>query len=113
MNSINKQYVILWEHRIVIPKKLRKGILDELHQNHLGVSKMKSIARGYTWWPNIDKSIDDIAFKCLNCAEISAMPNQMSIHTWEWPHSQWQCLHPDFLGTFKGQLILIKDAYSK
>lgn len=109
-----EQDVILWGHRIVIPEKLRGDILDELHQNHQGTNKMKSLARNYVWWPKIDRDIEEISFKCLTCIEVSAMPPKVKLHTWEWPQSQWQRLHADFLGPFKGQLILlIEDAYTK
>lgn len=42
-----KQGVIMWGMRIVIPEKLRDQLLLELHEEHLGMSCTKSLARGY------------------------------------------------------------------
>ena len=40
---------IMRGHRVVIPKALRKHVLGELHEGHLGIVKMKEIARGHMW----------------------------------------------------------------
>lgn len=109
-----EQEVIIRGHRIVIPEKLKNKILKELHQNHLGIVKMKSISRGHIWWPGIDKDIEITAGKCKKCIEVRPMPKKTVLHTWEWPEQPWQRLHADFLGPFKGNLYLvIEDAHSK
>lgn len=51
----------------VIPSSLRHSLLSELHKNHLGIVKMKSIARSCMWWPGIDKDIEQIANSCDHC----------------------------------------------
>jgi len=40
---------------------LRVNISKELHQNHIGIVKMRSIARERVWWPKKDKDIEKIA----------------------------------------------------
>ena len=35
---------LLWANRVFIPNKLRSLILSELHEGHLGMSRMKSLA---------------------------------------------------------------------
>jgi hypothetical protein len=43
------QGCLLWGIRVIIPEKLRQTLLDEIHAGHLGVVKMKSLARSYVW----------------------------------------------------------------
>jgi hypothetical protein len=44
-----EQGIILWGIRVVVPEVLRKRILEEIHEEHLGICRMKAIARGYVW----------------------------------------------------------------
>ena len=40
---------ILWGTRVVIPRRGRDAVLQELHEGHPGMSKMKALARMYVW----------------------------------------------------------------
>ena len=46
---------ILWGSRVVIPAVGRDKTLEQLHDCHPGVSRMKSLARSLGWCPGIDK----------------------------------------------------------
>ena len=37
--------------RVVVPLKLRKQVLQELHSSHPGIQRMKLLARSHVWWP--------------------------------------------------------------
>ena len=38
---------------MVVPPQLRSRVMDELHEGHPGIGKMKSFARSYVWWPGL------------------------------------------------------------
>ena len=40
--------------RVVIPVELQQEVLAELHTNHPGAVRMKSFARLFAYWPNLD-----------------------------------------------------------
>lgn len=40
---------ILWGSRVVIPSPSRTAVLDLLHDTHIGICRMKGLARSYTY----------------------------------------------------------------
>lgn len=109
-----EQGCILWGYRLVIPNKFRDKILTELHVSHLGIVKMKSLARSYVWWPDINKDIENISQKCKICVKHKNSAPKVTLHPWEWPKEPWSRLHIDFLGPFLGKnFFVLVDAHSK
>ena len=105
---------VLWGSRVVVPPPGRQSVLEELHDTHLGASKMKSLARAYIWWPKMDNDIENLAKSCPTCQQTSAHPSKAPLHPWEWPSQPWSRLHLDFAGPFLGHMYLVLvDAHSK
>ncbi|XP_018401810.1 PREDICTED: uncharacterized protein K02A2.6-like [Cyphomyrmex costatus] len=106
--------IIFRGHRIFIPTSLRPEILKELHYTHLGISKMKKLARRYCYWRNIDKDIEGIVRSCLECTKGQNNPRKAPLHHWEEPESNFQRVHIDYAGPFQGhQFLVLVDAKSK
>ncbi|UYV76561.1 K02A2.6-like, partial [Cordylochernes scorpioides] len=102
-----------WRERVVIPQKLRSSILNDLHEMHLGMMKIKMIARRYFWWPGIYKNIEELARDCRICQESASMPPS-TISEWTWPEKPWHRLHLDLAGPFMGRMFMVLvDAYTK
>ena len=55
---------LLWGRQVIIPNSLHQMLLTELHTNHVGMTRMKSLARSYIWWPKLDAHIEEMARKC-------------------------------------------------
>ena len=105
---------IMWGERMVIPMKLRKRVLSDLHEGHLGIVKMKAVARSLIWWPGIDKEIEELAKSCSGCQEVQHNPTVVSPHPWEYPSRPWKRIHVDFAGPFlKHMFMIVVDAHSK
>lgn len=105
---------IMWGHRLVIPSSLQPLLLNELHEAHMGIVRMKALARSYVWWPNIDRDIEEITKNCKFCLENSNNPPKAQLHVWDWPGAPNERIHADFLGPLNGDMyIIIVDAYSK
>lgn len=61
---------LMWGIRVVIPQKLKSKLLQELHRDHPGVTRMKSVARSYMWWPGLDKEVEQLAKACQACQAV-------------------------------------------
>ena len=53
--------------QVIIPQKAWLMVLEELHVAHLRVSRMKSLAQSYIWWPGLDADIEKRAKSCGTC----------------------------------------------
>ena len=58
---------LLCGSRIIIPRALRTVVEEEFHDEHLGVVRMKALARSFIWWPNLDRDLEDLARRCERC----------------------------------------------
>ena len=106
--------VLLWGTRVIVPKKLQGRVLQTIHEGHIGIVKMKGLARPYVWWPNLDKDIERTERECDGCQEIVRNPISAPLHRWEFPSQPWQRLHVDFSGPLQGKMILVcVDAHTK
>ena len=105
---------ILWGTRVVIPPPGRQKVIDELHAAHPGISRMKSLARSYVWWPGIDEDLEAKVKNCRQCQETQKHPPAVPLQNWEWPAQPWSRLHIDYAGPYQGKMILVVvDAHSK
>ncbi len=98
---------ILWGTRIIVPPPGRKEVLAELHETHPGVSKMKSLARCYIWWPHMDAEIENLVRCCNTCQESRPAPAAAPLHPWAWPEKPWSRLHLDYAGPYCGHMYLV------
>ena len=106
--------VLMWGIRVIVPNKLQDKVLSELHREHPGVVRMKSIARSYVWWPGLDQTIESVVKACSQCQVVKNTAPVAPLHPWIWPAQPWQRIHIDFAGPFMGKLfLLVVDAHSK
>ena len=88
--------------------------MDEIHNGHPGVSRMKSIARDVVWWPGINKDLQERVRKCEKCQPHQKTPALAPLYPWEWLRCPWACIHIDHARPFQGKLFLVVvDAHSK
>ncbi|GFU56607.1 integrase_H2C2 domain-containing protein [Trichonephila clavipes] len=66
--------VLCMDKGSVFQGNFRKNVLEELHAGHLGIVKMKAIARSFVYWKNIDNDIEEAAKNCVDCARYKADP---------------------------------------
>ena len=100
--------------RIIVPKTLRKQILELLHEGHIGIVKMKHLARNLVYWPRIDLEIEEITKTCEQCQLQGNLQPKIDYHPWYIPRKPWQRLHLDFAKKFYGSnFLFIVDATSK
>ena len=106
---------ILWVARVIVPPPGRQRVIQELHETHPGIARMKSLARSYVWWPNMDADLEAKVRTCSECQSSRPPPASAPLHRpWEWPQKPWSRLHLDYAGPFLNRMFLVLvDAHSK
>lgn len=105
---------LVWGVRTIIPPKLRNKILLQLHETHLGIVKMKALARQRVWWPGMDAEIETIARTCALCnTHAPREPKDKYLISWPASEEPWSRIHVDHAGPFMGKIfLLIVDSFS-
>ena len=99
---------------MIIPETLRLVLLDELHQGHVGIVKMKNVARSYVWWPCIDRDIENLARNCDGCLQMRSRPSAVVLHPWQLAEQPWLRIHVDFAEPFmQSMFLIVMDTFSK
>ena len=105
---------ILWGNRVVIPALHQLDIVEELHEGHPGIVRMKALARSHVHWPGIDAELENKVRSCNGCQRTQQQPATAPLHPWMWPERPWHRIHIDFLGPLRGFMwLVIVDAHSK
>ena len=71
-------------------------MLEELHDTHCGVVKMKAVARNFLWWPGLYKDVHSWVRNCDACASYQAWPPSAPLRPWPWAERPMQRVHVDF-----------------
>ena len=105
---------LLWGIRVVVPESLQRRVLDSLHANHSGITRMKATARSHFWWKGLDGDIESMGKSCYMCQSNQSSPAAAPLHPWIWPDAPWRRIHIDFAGPFLGHMFfVVVDAHSK
>lgn len=108
-----EQGCVTWGVRVAIPEVLRYRVLDLLHDEHPGASRMKMLARSFVWWPGIDKAIEEYVKKCTICQAVQPAAQPVPLHPWSYPTRCWSRVHVDFAQTSANVFLVLVDSFSK
>ena len=100
--------VVLRGTRIVVPRQLRRRVLDLAHGGYQGIVKTKERLRSKVWWPGIDKEAEKKCRECFGCQMVSKHVTPLPIKPTRLPERAWQEIAVDLLGPLStGEHILV------
>lgn len=99
--------------RILIPLTLRKAALAMLHELHIGVVRMKQLARNYMYWPGMNEDILKLSKACEICRSFNADTQSKIFVPWPEPKQPFDRVHIDFFHLESKTFFLLVDSYSK
>lgn len=93
-----KNDILMRKSRIVIPLALRQRMFNIIHETHgLGIVKTKQHMRQKTWWPGVDKFIEDSIKSCTLCTAMEPDNQHPPVKMTPVPNV-WENLNIDICG---------------
>ncbi|XP_055590384.1 uncharacterized protein K02A2.6-like [Uranotaenia lowii] len=110
------QGVIFKSGRVLVPKSLRKKLLDNLHMAHLGIDYTLRAARESFFWPGMTDQITNYVRNCEVCMEFSSNQCKPPMTTHPIPEYPFQRVNIDLgeikTGNKKLTIMVTADSFS-
>ena len=100
--SVTREGIVLRSNRIVIPKTLRKRVVELAHGGHQGIVKTKRLIRARVWFSGIDAMTEQQVKKCHECQANSDRQVYEPLKPSKMPERPWQSVSADFFGPTPG-----------
>ena len=98
--------------RLLIPSTLRRKVLEQIHDGHLGIEKCMLKARDSVFWPGISNDIRETVEKCGICQASSRAAKPVG-NVSDVPPYIWHTLGTDLFYWNKIDYLVIGDYFSK
>ena len=98
---------------MVVPPIWRKRLMDDLHEGHMGMTRMEGVARSFLWWPGLDQDTESCVRECAVCMATRNTPPVVPLETWSWPLRPWQRIHIDYADKGGNYFLVIVDRHIK
>ena len=104
--------VILYHDRIVVPRSLRKSIVENLHAAHQGVPSMERRAKSIVFWPGMTDDIQQTRAKCSHCNANAPSQPQLPSTPAKPPSTPFEKIFADFFDFGGNHYLVIGDRLS-
>ena len=111
-----KDGLILKGMQIVIPEKMRKDILKQIHEGHLGFNKCQMRAKETVYWPGLNDQLENLILNCQLCLKYSKSKNKSTPLTalgHEVPTVPWSKVSTDIFHYESQPCLLVVDYTSR
>ena len=98
--------------RLLTPSTLRRKVLEQIHDGHLGIEKCLLKARDSVFWPGISNDIRQTVEKCGIC-QASSRAAKLVGNVSDVPPHAWHTLGTDLFYWNKMDYLVIEDYFSK
>lgn len=113
-NEITERNGLLFKsQQLIIPKKLRRDIINKIHYCHLGIQKCKKRANSCFYWPGMSKQLEDTILSCKICLTHRVTQQKETLIPHDIPSIPWYKIGCDILYLGNIMYLLVIDYYTK
>ena len=104
--------LVLYGQRLIVPKKLRQEVLQQLHSSHQGIERTRRRARQSVYWPGIDNDIKNVVASCRKCQQLLPSQQREPLMTEPEPAYPFQSVSADYFSYAGKQYLIYVDRKS-
>ena len=91
------QGLILGGSKLVVLQELRAQVINLAHEGHQGIVRTKQFLRATTWFPGMDKLVEEEIAHCLPCQVTVKSPQQEPLKPTKLPVEPGMFLQPTYM----------------
>ena len=110
--TVDKDNLLLYNQRIVVPKALQRPTLDKIHTGHQGVQRCRLRANTSVWWPGLSHEVENMVKQCPICARDS-VPRKEPMIPAQLPDYPWQKIGTDLFHLKGVTYLVVVDYFSR
>lgn len=84
-----------------------------LRDGHMGIVRMKALARERVWWIKIDNDIENYVSECMSCNVMRKIKPEKDLISWPVTKKMYDRVHVDFFEFDKNTYLLNVYYFSK
>lgn len=104
--------ILFYNEKIIVPTKMRKSILEKLHEPHFGITKTLQRARSSVFWPNITNEIEMTVTRCQVCQRNAPNNRKEPMISHPIPNEPFKKIACDILEQNSKNYLVVIDYYS-
>lgn len=105
--------LIYYGERLVVPKSLRKFVLDTLHETHLGSSKINKKMKQLFYWPGMTSDVINVVSTCKICQKFGKSKTRSPMMNHDIPNIPFSKIAVDIAEFQRSYYLVIVDYYSR
>ena len=110
--TVDKNNLLLYRRRMVVPERLQKETLEKVHTGYQGVQRCKLRANTAVWWPDLSHEVENMVKQCPTCAKEHSPRKEPMIPT-ELPDYPWQKIGTDLFQLKGATYLVVVDYFSR
>lgn len=114
MNDLSvKNGCLLLGNKVIIPKILKKDVLELFHEQHLGVVRTKMLVCSFCWWISMNEDVERIIGSCDTCQQTHNFTNKGALMFWPKARNNFERVNIDFFQKYNLTFLILVDSKSK
>ncbi len=104
--------IVMCNDRVVVPKEMQQGVLEELHAAHQGQERAMQRARQMVYWPGMTNDVRNVVKTCEECQVYQPSQQREPLLQDPQPTRPGKAITVDFFSCEGREYLVITDKYS-